>query len=338
MAIYELTNETLLPVPTTSFEVEKLRERQDIQRLLRVNIEAISPDTLVIAEEYGHFVDSNRRIDLLGIDKNANLVVIELKRDDVGGHMELQAIRYAAMVANLTWEQAVSAYKEFLGNTDQDNDAESTMLDFLGWDTSSDDDFAQDVRIVLAARNFSKEITTSVLWLNEHDLDITCVRLNPLRLDDRLLLNVEQIIPLPEALDYQIEVRHKKREERAARSGGKDRSRLNLYVNSQPYQLDFKKSDIGFHTVQSLAEHNLIDEKGFQFLRNNKTCSFQLLKKRDEIKGTEDKYKKYRTQLEPEFSYQNEGYYIARNWGISNIQKFIDEVENQFSEITITIS
>jgi hypothetical protein len=43
--------------------------------------------------------DSSRSIDLLCIDKQANLVVIELKRTEDGGHMELQAIRYAAMVS-----------------------------------------------------------------------------------------------------------------------------------------------------------------------------------------------------------------------------------------------
>ena len=40
-------------------------------------------------------------------------------------------------------------------------------------------EFAQDVRIVLVSANFSKEITMSVLWLNERDLDIRCVRLIP---------------------------------------------------------------------------------------------------------------------------------------------------------------
>jgi RecB family endonuclease NucS len=55
----------------------------------------VSPDTIVIAEEFGEWEDSRRRIDLLGLDKNANLVVIELKRTDDGGHMELQALRYS---------------------------------------------------------------------------------------------------------------------------------------------------------------------------------------------------------------------------------------------------
>lgn len=333
MTIYQLSNDELVSVETTSFEVEQLKERQDIQRLLRTNIAAISEETLVIAEEYGHFVDSNRRIDLLGIDKNANLVVIELKRDDDGGHMELQAIRYAAMVANLTWEQAVSAYGDFLTQTEQDLDAQSSLLDFLGWDSPQEDDFGKEVRIVLAARNFSKEITTSVLWLNDMGLDITCVRLNPLRLGERLLLNVEQIIPLPEALDYQIEVRHKKREERAARSGSKDRSVLSLFVGGELFEKDFKKSDVGLFTVLALAQNNLIDEDAFQFLRHNKTCSFQLLKKREEIKATEDKYKKYRTHLEPEFTYQGQEYYVARNWGLPNTKRFMEEIQNRFSSL-----
>jgi hypothetical protein len=47
--------------------------------LLRSNVEVVSPDTLVVAEEFGDWEDSRRRIDLLGIDSDANLVVIELK-------------------------------------------------------------------------------------------------------------------------------------------------------------------------------------------------------------------------------------------------------------------
>jgi RecB family endonuclease NucS len=39
-------------------------------------------------------LEGARRIDLLGIDKQANMVVIELIRDDAGSHMELQALRH----------------------------------------------------------------------------------------------------------------------------------------------------------------------------------------------------------------------------------------------------
>ncbi len=46
-------------------------------------------------------------------------------------------------------------------------DARQQILDFLGWDTADDHQFAQDVRSVLAAAEFSREVTTAVLWRAE---------------------------------------------------------------------------------------------------------------------------------------------------------------------------
>ena len=93
MAIYELSDTGIKRLQKTTFADRGIRERQDIQRLLRDQIEIISDQTMVIAEEFGDWDASRRRIDLLCIDKEANLVVIELKRTEDGGHMELQAIR-----------------------------------------------------------------------------------------------------------------------------------------------------------------------------------------------------------------------------------------------------
>ena len=39
------------------------------------------------------------------------------------------------------------------------------IMDFLGWDDVYEDQFAQDTRIVLAAADFSKELTTTSIWL-----------------------------------------------------------------------------------------------------------------------------------------------------------------------------
>jgi hypothetical protein len=99
MSLYRITSDKLEPVSRTTFAAESLLERKDLQRLLRRDITPIADDLMVIAEEYGEWEDSNRRIDLLCLSKDAGLVVVEIKRTEDGGHMELQAIRYAAMVA-----------------------------------------------------------------------------------------------------------------------------------------------------------------------------------------------------------------------------------------------
>jgi hypothetical protein len=217
MPIFEITQDRLVPLEATGFSSHGLRERDDLQRLLRDQVEVIAPDVLVISEEFGGWEDSKRRIDLLGIDREANLVVIELKRTEDGGHMDLQAIRYAAMVSKMTFDKVADVLAMHLAAHGRQENAREVLLEFLAWDTPDEDRFAQDVRIVLASAEFSKELTTAVLWLNEHGLDIRCVRLRPQTDGTRVFVDVQQILPLPEASEYFVNLREKKAEERQAR-------------------------------------------------------------------------------------------------------------------------
>ena len=216
-------------------------ERGDLQRLLREQIGAIAPDTLVISEEFGEWEDSRRRIDLLAIDKQANLVVIELKRTEDGGHMELQAIRYAAMVSPMTFDQAVDVFGRYLKG---EKDPRAELLEFLGWEEPDDGEFAQGVRIVLASADFSKELTSSVLWLNDYGVDIRCIRLKPYDLDGRILVDVQQIIPLPEAETYQVQIREKTRKERLARTSNIDFTRFDVWIEGEQHEFMWKRNAI----------------------------------------------------------------------------------------------
>lgn len=245
MPIYEFTQSGISRVEETTFNSIGLHERRDLQRLLREHIEVVAPGTLVISEEFGDWEDSRRRIDLLGIDKAANLVVIELKRTEDGGHMELQSIRYAAMISTMTFDQAADVYMRYLKQLGkEEQDVRATILDFLEWDEPDDDRFAQDVRIVLVSAEFSRELTTSVLWLIDHDIDIRCVRLKPHRLAERLLVDVEQIIPLPEAAEYRIKVQEKARKEREARKSGADFTRFAIAIDGEKFAAQWKRNAI----------------------------------------------------------------------------------------------
>ncbi len=222
MAIYEVTDHEIRPVRPTTFMEAKVYERSDLQRLLRQKIEVIAPGCMVLAEEFGDWDDSKRRIDLLALDTDANLVVIELKRTEDGGHMDLQAIRYAAMVSTMTFDQAVRAHERYLKSIEVDLDAREEILKFLDWDEADDENFAQDVRIVLTAAEFSRELTSAVLWLNPRGIDIRCVRLSPYADGNRLLLDIQQVLPLPEAEEYQVRVREKSQKEHVSRVESRD--------------------------------------------------------------------------------------------------------------------
>jgi hypothetical protein len=260
MTIYEFEPNQIVELNKTTFGAVNLHERRDLQRLLRENIAVIAPGTLVIAEEYSQWDDSRRRIDLLGIDQSANLVVIELKRTEDGGHMELQAIRYAAMVSTMTFDQAVGSYDHYLRQTGKDGvDARSSLLAFLGWDAPDHDQFAQDVKIVLASAEFSLELTTAVLWLNEREIDIRCVRLQPYVLADHVLVDVQQIIPPPEAAEYQVRVREKVRMEREARASGADYTKYDLTLGDDHFMREAKGRAI-LRTFRYLVHNGIAPE------------------------------------------------------------------------------
>ncbi|MGY4830334.1 DUF4268 domain-containing protein [Sphaerotilaceae bacterium SBD11-9] len=274
MPIFHVTQTELKPISETTFGAEGIRERNDLQRLLREQISVLDERLLVIAEEFGDWLDSSRRIDLLCLDADANLVVVELKRTEDGGHMELQALRYAAMVSSMTFEQLVDTFARYKNAAQPDiESARSSILDFLKWDGVYEEQFAQDTRIVLAAADFGKELTTAVMWLIERGIDIRCVRMKPYRMaDGTLLLDVQQLIPLPEAAAFQTQIGVKKQAERQNRADRHDlrmkfwdgllqhaKTKTDIHANRSPTQGGWISGSIGkagFSLTYAIRQHD----------------------------------------------------------------------------------
>ena len=235
MAIYKMVGDKakLAKVTSTSFGEEGVLERADLQRILRDQPEVLEEGLLIISEEFGNWQDSNRRIDLLGLDVEGRLVVVELKRGETGDHMDLQAIRYAAMVANLTFQQTVDTFQAYLekranepgGVAVEEDDAETQVREHLGIAERDNQAIHTEVpRIILASENFGKELTTCVMWLNDSwlrdaGLEIKCIRLQPHRNDNEILIETSVVIPLPEASEYQTQLGQREQETRSESSG-----------------------------------------------------------------------------------------------------------------------
>jgi hypothetical protein len=185
MSLYEIAESGLARQEQASLADLGLREREDLQRLIRDDIGVLDDDLLVVAEEFGQWEDARRRIDLLAVDKTGCLVVIELKRDD-GAHMDLQALRYAAMVSSMNFGDVVVAYEQHLANIEPDAglDARAELTAFIDTGEAAEPTISTDVRIVLVAAEFGRELMTSVLWLNRFEgMDIRCIQLVPYRLE-----------------------------------------------------------------------------------------------------------------------------------------------------------
>ena len=348
MAIYQIDNNEIIAIQETSFAERGLRERSDLQRLLKKQIEIISPDTLIVTEEFGEWEESRRRIDLLGIDKAANIVVIELKRSEDGGHMELQAIRYAAMVSTLTFDRVVEIFEKYLKDNKSDDNAREKILEFLEWEDADEDQFGQDVRIILASAEFSKELTTAVMWLNERNLDIRCVRLKPYKDGERTLLDVQTVIPLPEAEAYQIQIREKQQKERQSRQTSKDFTRFDVSVNGETI-LNLPKRGVMFNIVKPIIDSGVHPDKIAELIHWRKNSLFYVF---DEVLDEESvieilmgedpggKVKKHRRFFSKDdeiFHVDGKTYLLTNQWGKGTVDA-VEILKNNFHELAIDIT
>lgn len=191
------------------------REREHLQEWIAKNPDILGEELLIIQKEYNGFNDTNERLDLLALDKDGGLVVIENKLDDTGKDVVWQALKYTSYCSTLTTDQIIRLFQEYLNSYSQGEDAKELLLDFL--DREDDNDLllnSNDQRLVFIANNYRKEVTSTALWLLDHDIQLQCFRASPYSLGDELFLQIEQIIPLPETNEFMIDAKEKQKEKK----------------------------------------------------------------------------------------------------------------------------
>ncbi len=214
-----------------SFSELGLKERQHLQEWLANNPEALGEDILIIQKEFSGFNDTNERLDLLGLDKQGNLIIIENKLDDSGKDVTWQSLKYASYCSTLTKEQVIKIYQEYLDKQNVSENAEERLIEFFNSSDISEIvvNNGSKQRIILVSANFRKEVTSTVLWLMNYNLRIQCFKIKPLQLNDQLFLEIKQIIPVKEAEEYQIKIAEKTQGEIIQQESSKAKD--SLYVN-----------------------------------------------------------------------------------------------------------
>ncbi len=344
MALYKIEDKKIKAIERTTFAHQNIKERNDLQKMLKENIDIISPDTLVVAEEFGEWEDSRKRIDLLGLDKEANLIVIELKRTEDGGHMELQSIRYAAMISTLTFEKLVAIYGHYLKANNIEKDPSSALLEFLDWEEPDEDNFAQEVKIILASAEFSKELTTSVMWLNDFGLNIRCVRMHPYFSNGETFIDIQTVIPIPEVADYQIRIREKKQKERESREHSRDFTKFDVNVAGKIHKNQSKRWMM-FRLVSEILNSGGKPELISSALPKRKFEIFEGTLNSDEVYekimeegrgGKNPRSRRFFIEQGEFFHINGKTYVLSNQWGVGTLEA-IDQLSNNFPEFEIQI-
>lgn len=233
-------------VPKMSIKQAGYTENE-VRDLIAADIGKFFPDLKpikTIATEFSRWEDSARRLDILAIDGNGNLCVIEFKRDNDGAHAELQALRYAAMLSVLSIKDVVQAglnYRQKLDKAITEESWKTELLDFLGATNLDEIELLAVPRIILVSSQFNKEITTTVLWLNEQfgstekdglGMDIVCFEVGVYQLNDHKVLHFDKIVPIPQAEEYQVKARAKEKDSAKKQSMAKRARTVRLLEDS----------------------------------------------------------------------------------------------------------
>ena len=223
MYIVDTNSKRLIKAQKCTFKSLNLKERQDLQEWIANDPSSLGEDLLIIQKEFAGFADTKERLDLLALDKNGNLVVIENKLDDSGKDVTWQALKYASYCSSLNKQDIINIYQAYLGSR---GNAVESLCEFYDGREIDDIELNKGTtgqRVFLVAANFHKEVTSTVLWLQNFNLRITCFKVTPYTYKGQLFVDFDQIIPIKDAEDYIIKIANKKMGEEEAEVSTADR-------------------------------------------------------------------------------------------------------------------
>jgi len=204
-------------IKQTTFSDLRMKEA-DIEDILNNNISEVfgeDESMLIIGRQVRNA--GKGRSDLTALDKEGNIVLIEIKRDakDIVSRSEaftFQAIRYVASYSKIQTleELADTIYAPYLEKWEKEKvpsgmSAREFALAKVKMFLESNDriGLSDHQRIILIASGFDEQTLSAASWLSKNGIDICCYQLIPYECESKIFLDVQQLIPIK---DYIVKI------------------------------------------------------------------------------------------------------------------------------------
>ncbi|WP_045221890.1 DUF7669 domain-containing protein [Desulfonatronum thioautotrophicum] len=193
-----IDNAILIPTTKTNLELEK-----HLESWLESSPWAIAQEPLIIigrqttanTEEYGSIFP-----DLLGIDKDGNLVIIEFKKGRTPREVIAQLLEYAAWACDLSDEKVHDIAENYLSKKKSEQ-----KLETLFWESFEAEEFPtlnQRLRLFIAAEDIAPSVAKVSRFLRQaHGVDVNCVKFSIFQTKSgEILVNSEYIVGLEDVV------------------------------------------------------------------------------------------------------------------------------------------
>ncbi len=131
-------------------------------------------------------------IDLLAIDRQGDLVIIELKRNRTPRETLAQALEYASFVQKLGYEQLDEIFRNYAG--DEALNLAQYHREYFSLASDEAVVFNNDQRIVIVGQKISPEIRQTSTFLREKGVRVTCLEFTFYKADGGLRLLSTSIV------------------------------------------------------------------------------------------------------------------------------------------------
>lgn len=274
------TSNRLSRLTQQSFRDLAVRERDHLQEWLANQPDALGEDLLIIQKEFDGFADTRERLDLLALDTDGQLVVIENKLDDSGRDVTWQALKYAAYVSSLTKTQIIDIYQQYLDRQPGGGNAVQSICEFLDQETLDEVILnpSQNQRLIFIAANFRKEVTATVLWLREYGIDARCFKVVPYSFEEELFVDIQAVIPTPEAADFMISMAEKETEVKSVQGAQRTSHKVRYKFWTQCLEVMRAKGLTRYSNISPSKDHWISSGTGVS------GCVYSLIFSRSEVR------------------------------------------------------
>lgn len=159
-------------IPYKEHDFEKIKHEADLEVLLENNPEYFFEENKVLIIGRQVTTNLNSFIDLLGIDKRGDTVIVELKRGKTPRETIAQLLEYASFVENLDYSQLNDIFQDYLG---EEISLEDYHQQYFQSESDENVSFNKSTKLIIVAQEVSKEIKQTALFLRKKGIDIYCM-------------------------------------------------------------------------------------------------------------------------------------------------------------------
>ena len=185
-----------------------LTERGHLQEWVLAHPEMLGPDVKVVAFEFGRWTatsgaSARDRLDVLGLDREGRLVVVELKRDRAPETVDMQALKYAALVSRFTYDDLARVHAQYLTRLRGEVVlAEAAAAELEEWASITEESLRLP-QLILMAADFPGAVTATVVFLHQQlGLEVQLRKFQAYRTAQETLVTVSQLYPPPDVEEF----------------------------------------------------------------------------------------------------------------------------------------